>query len=158
MLITLSNILLTLDTSETISFSFGSLLVLCATVCWGIENNCSRQIADKNPLQIVIIKGLGSGLGALAVALIIEELFASIKWIAATMLLGFVAYGMSIYYYTYAQRIIGAARTSAYYAVAPFIGVILSMIILNERPNIPFFIALIIMLIGTRLASTKIEE
>lgn len=74
------------------------------------------------------------------------------------MLLGFVAYGMSIYYYTYAQRIIGAARTSAYYAVAPFIGVILSMIILNERPNILFFIALIIMLIGTRLASTKIEE
>jgi drug/metabolite transporter (DMT)-like permease len=78
--------------------------------------------------------------------------------LATTMLLGFVAYGMSIYYYTYAQRIIGAARTSAYYAVAPFIGVILSMIILNERPNIPFFIALIIMLIGTRLASTKIEE
>lgn len=79
--------------------------------------------------------------------------------LAATMLLGFVAYGMSIYYYyTYAQRIIGAARTSAYYAVAPFIGVILSMIILNERPNILFFIALIIMLIGTRLASTKIEE
>ena len=78
--------------------------------------------------------------------------------LAATMLLGFVAYGLSIYYYTYAQRIIGAARTSAYYAVAPFIGVILSMIILNERPNILFFIALIIMLIGTRLASTKIEE
>lgn len=60
--------------------------------------------------------------------------------------------------YTYAQRIIGVARTSAYYAIAPFIGVILSMIILNERPNILFFIALIIMLIGTRLASTKIEE
>jgi drug/metabolite transporter (DMT)-like permease len=78
--------------------------------------------------------------------------------LVATMLLGFVAYGLSIYYYTYAQRIIGAARTSAYYAVAPFIGVILSMIILNERPNILFFIALIIMLIGTRLASTKIEE
>ncbi|MBO7202033.1 MAG: EamA family transporter [Paludibacteraceae bacterium] len=60
--------------------------------------------------------------------------------------------------YTYAQRIISAARTSAYYAVAPFIGVILSIIILNKRPNILFFIALIIMLIGTRLASTKIEE
>ncbi len=73
------------------------------------------------------------------------------------MLLGFVAYGLSIYYYTYAQRIIGAARTSAYYAVAPFIGIIFSMLILGERPNWIFFVALAIMLLGTYLASTKAE-
>ena len=29
---------------------------------------------------------------------------------------------LSIYCYTYAQRTIGAARTSTYYALAPFIG------------------------------------
>ena len=57
----------------------------------------------------------------------------SAEWLLATMLLGFVAYGLSIYYYTYAQRVIGAARTSAYYAIAPFIGVVLSMLILGER-------------------------
>lgn len=52
---------------------------------------------------------------------------------------------------------IGAARTSAYYAVAPFIGVVLSMIIIGERPNLLFFIALAIMLVGTTYCvSTKI--
>ena len=157
-LITLSSILLTLDTAEGLSFSFGSLLVLGATICWGIENNCTRQIANKDPLQIVMIKGLGSGFGAMIVALVLGESFADIKWITATMLLGFVAYGLSIYYYTYAQRIIGAARTSAYYAVAPFIGVVLSMIILGERPNWLFFVALAIMLVGTYIASVKIEK
>lgn len=157
-LITLSSILLTLDTAEGLSFSFGSLLVLGATICWGIENNCTRQIANKDPLQIVVIKGLGSGFGAMIVALVLGESFADIKWITATMLLGFVAYGLSIYYYTYAQRIIGAARTSAYYAVAPFIGVVLSMIILGERPNWLFFVALAIMLVGTYIASVKIEK
>jgi drug/metabolite transporter (DMT)-like permease len=121
-LITLSSILLTLDTAEGVSFSFGSLLVLGATNCWGVENNCTRQIADKDPLQIVMVKGVGSGLGTLVVALVIGEKLASVEWIVATMLLGFLSYGLSIYYYTYAQRIIGAARTSAYYAVAPFIG------------------------------------
>lgn len=156
-LITLSSILLTLDTTS-LSFSLGSLLVLGATICWGIENNCTRQIADKNPLQIVVIKGLGSGTGALIVALVIGETFASIAWTAATLLLGFVTYGLSIYYYTYAQRIIGAARTSTYYAIAPFIGVFLSMLILGESPNWLFFIALAIMLIGTYLASAKAEE
>ena len=68
------------------------------------------------------------------------------------MLLGFVAYGLSIYYYTYAQRVIGAARTSAYYAVAPFIGVVLSMIFLGERPDWIFVVSLAIMLAGTRRA------
>lgn len=123
-LITFSSILLTFDTGDEFSFSFGSLLVLGATICWGIENNCTRQIADKDPLQIVVVKGFGSGLGALVVALVIGERFFAIEWIMLTMLLGFVSYGLSIYYYTYAQRVIGAARTSAYYAIAPFIGVV----------------------------------
>ncbi|MBR3983750.1 MAG: DMT family transporter [Bacteroidaceae bacterium] len=154
-LITLSSILLTMDTAEGLTFSLGSLLVLGATICWGIENNCTRQIADRDPLQIVKVKGLGSGLGALVVALVIGEELVALPWMLATMVLGFVAYGLSIYYYTYAQRVIGAARTSAYYAIAPFIGVLLSMLILGERPGSTFFVALAIMLIGTYLASGK---
>lgn len=156
-LITLSSILLTVESEDSFSFSFGSLLVLAATVCWGLENNCTRQIADRDPLQIVMVKGLGSGTGALAVALIIGERFAPVWLLGMAMLLGFVAYGLSIYYYTYAQRVIGAARTSAYYAIAPFIGAVLSMLVLRERPDWIFFIALALMLVGARLAS-KIEN
>ena len=54
------------------------------------------------------------------------EGFPLAKHIAILLLLGFVAYGLSIYCYTYAQRTIGAARTSTYYALAPFIGAALS--------------------------------
>ncbi len=69
------------------------------------------------------------------------------------LLLGFVAYGLSIYFYVYAQRILGAARTSAYYAVAPFIGVFLSLLIFREIPGILFVAALDLMIIGARLSS-----
>ncbi|MBR5508711.1 MAG: EamA family transporter, partial [Lachnospiraceae bacterium] len=66
---------------------------------------------------------------------------------------GFVAYGLSIYFYIYAQRDLGAARTSAYYSVAPFVGVFLSLLIFREIPGINFWTALVIMAWGTWLAS-----
>jgi len=50
-----------------------------------------------------------------------------------TLLLGFVAYGLNIYFYILAQRDLGAARTSAYYAIAPFVGVLLSVIIFGKN-------------------------
>lgn len=51
-------------------------------------------------------------------------------------------------FYVYAQRILGAARTSAYYAVAPFIGTLLSLAIFQEIPHYIYFIALGLMVIG----------
>lgn len=95
--------------------------MLGATVCWGLENNCTRQIADRDPMQIVTIKGFGSGLGAFAIAFTIGEHMPQWQHLAIILLLGYVAYGLSIYFYTYAQRTIGAAKTSTYYALAPLL-------------------------------------
>jgi len=152
-LITVSSILLSVESTESFSFSVGSLFVLLACVCWGFENNFTRKISNKDPLEIVVIKGFGSGFGALGIAFVAGEQLNSFSYIPAVLLLGFVAYGLSIFFYVYAQREIGAAKTSAYYAVAPFIGVLLSFLILSERPNILFGIALLIMIIGAWLAS-----
>lgn len=138
---------------EAFHFSKGSLLVLGATVCWGMENNCTRQIADRDPMQIVTVKGFGSGLGALCIALAIGESFPLAKHVAILLLLGFVAYGLSIYCYTYAQRTIGAARTSTYYALAPFIGAALSFLLLGERLTPLFLVATAVMAAGCWLAA-----
>ncbi|MBQ3151202.1 MAG: EamA family transporter [Clostridia bacterium] len=83
------------------------------------------------------------------VALINGEDFPQFKWLLCVMILGFVAYGLSIHFYIMAQKDPGAAKTSAYYSVAPFIGVLFSIILLRERPSIQFYIALLIMIIGT---------
>ena len=76
--------------------------------------------------------------------------------IFATLGIGFVAYGLSIFFYVYAQRNLGASRTSAYYAIAPFIGVLLSLIVFKALPNYTFFIALALMVVGAWLCS-KVE-
>lgn len=154
-LITLSSIILSFENLAAFEFSVGSILVLLAAVCWGLENNCTRKLSSKDPLEIVVVKGLCSGAGSLIIGLAIGERTESIDFILAALALGFVAYGLSIFVYVYAQRSIGAAKTSAYYAVAPFIGSFLSLIIFREMPQPIFFVALIIMGVGSYLASKE---
>ncbi|MGI5976928.1 MAG: DMT family transporter [Candidatus Limivicinus sp.] len=154
-LVTLASIILTVEDVCSFQFSSGSLLVLLASVCWGFENNCTRRISNKDPLQIVVIKGFGSGIISLLIASAAGEQLPALKYILFALLLGFVAYGLSILFYIYAQRSLGAAKTSTYYAVAPFIGTALSLAIFREAPPLSFWIALLIMASGARLASTE---
>ncbi len=152
-LIVLSSALLTAEDASSLDFSLGSLYVLAASCCWGLENNCTRMLSGSDPQQIVIVKGVGSGLGALIVALLTGESFPAWGRIPLVLALGFVAYGLSIYFYVSAQRHLGAAKTSAYYAVAPFIGVLLSLVIFRELPSVLFWLALAVMIAATVLAS-----
>lgn len=148
-LITLSSIILSLGGEDSFTFSVGSLLVLGATACWGLENNCTRSISDKSTYQIVTIKGFGSGTGSLIVAVILGEKLPELRFILPAVLLGFVAYGLSIFTYIRAQKTLGAAKTSAFYAIAPFIGAMLSFIFLRESLTITYMIAFAIMVLGT---------
>lgn len=150
-LITLSSILLSFEGTDSFHFSYGSLLVIMATVCWGLENNCTRELSSKSTYQIVMLKGLCSGLGALVIALIKRESFPGIGYIAIALALGFVAYGLSIFMYVRAQNVLGAAKTSAYYAVNPLIGALLAFVFLSESLSWMYVIALIVMAIGSAL-------
>lgn len=150
-LVTAASILLGFQSEGGLRFSTGSLLVLGACVCWGFENNCTRRISSKSSVEIVIIKGCFSGLGSLAVALLLGESFPALPVIPAVLALGFVAYGLSINFYILAQKDLGAAKTSAFYSVAPFLGVAFSMLLLGERPGARFYVALAVMLAATVL-------
>ena len=150
-LITLSSILLSFEGTDSFHFSYGSLLVIMATVCWGLENNCTRELSSKSTYQIVMLKGLCSGLGALVIALIKRESFPGIGYIAIALALGFVAYGLSIFMYVRAQNVLGAAKTSAYYAVNPLIGALLAFVFLSESLSWMYMIALIVMVVGSAL-------
>ena len=157
-LIVLSSALLTVEDAGSLKFSVGSVFVLLASCCWGLENNCTRMLSQSDPQEIVIVKGLGSGAGALLVALLTGESFPAWGYVPFALLLGFVAYGLSIYFYVYAQRYLGAARTSAYYAIAPFIGVLMSLAVFREMPGMIFFAALAVMIVATVLVTKDQAE
>ncbi len=151
--VTLSCALLSIEDLSEVQFSYGSLFILLACVCWGIENNCTRKISSKDPMQIVLLKGIFSGLGSLVIGLCIGERVDALWSVFAVLGVGFVAYGLSIFFYVYAQRLLGAARTSAYYAVAPFIGTLLSLAIFRELPHGTYFVALALMIVGAWLCA-----
>jgi drug/metabolite transporter (DMT)-like permease len=157
-LITISCIVLTVEDFSSFSFSLGSVFVLLACVCWGFENNCTRMLSLKNPTQIVVVKGFGSGIGSLVISFAIKQYNGHIKYILFTLLLGFVAYGLSIFFYILAQRYLGAARTSAYYAAAPFIGVLISWLIFGTGITMNFLFALVIMLVGAYFAGSEVHK
>lgn len=148
LLVTLASIALSFEGVGSFEFNIGSLYVLGAACCWGLENNCTRMLSSKSSVQITTIKGIFSGLGSLILSFIIGEKLPSIIWIAVVMVLGFVAYGLSINFYIKAQKYLGAAKTSAYYSIAPFLGVFFGMLLLKERPSVQFYIGLIVMIVA----------
>ena len=150
-LVTLASIILGFECKGSFQFNAGSLFVLGAACCWGLENNCTRMLSSKSSVQITTIKGIFSGLGSPIVALVIGVEIPNILWIVSVLLLGFVAYGLSINFYIKAQKDLGAAKTSAYYSIAPFLGVAFGMLMLGERPAVQFYIGLGIMVIATVL-------
>ena len=151
--VTASCALLSFEDISSLSFSYGSLLILAACVLWGFENNCTRKISSKDPMQIVLLKGVFSGLGSVVIGLIVGERMSVVWSVFAVLGVGFVAYGLSIYFYVRAQRLLGAARTGAYYAISPFIGTLLSLAIFREQVHYTYFIALLLMAVGAWLAA-----
>lgn len=155
LLITISCMILSVKDFHSLSPSIGSIFVIAACLCWGVENNCTRMLSLKDPLQIVILKGFGSGTGALLIAVGVNGCHGSLPYILLALLLGFVSYGLSIFFYIAAQRELGAARTSIYYSAAPFIGVLISWVVLRDALTGSFLTALAIMLIGTYFAISE---
>ena len=157
--VTLSSVILSFEDVTSLEFSYGSLFVLLAAVFWGLENNCTRKLSSCDPLEIVLLKGIFSGIGSIVIGLVLGERLMNLWSVIAVMALGIVSYGLSIYFYVHAQRLLGAARTSAYYAVSPFIAAFLSILIFGQIPEVTYFIALILMAVGAWYSSHDgIEE
>jgi drug/metabolite transporter (DMT)-like permease len=148
-LITLASILLSMNQNAKWGFSLGALGIIAACVLWGIDNNFTRNISAKDPLIIVIIKGLGAGSFSLILAIAIGNKFPAWKVVLGASVLGSLSYGASIVLFIRAMRGLGAARTSALFSTAPIAGIVLSLLLFQEFPSWLFLVALPFMLIGT---------
>ncbi len=154
-LITLGSILLSWESGGGVGVSLGALGVLAACVLWGADNNFTRNISAKNPLTIVAIKGLGAGLVSLVLTLAVGQTLPRVWAAVGAMALGSVSYGLSITLFVLALRDLGAARTSALFSSAPFLGSLLAFLIFGETLSVQFLLALPAMIGGTALLVTE---
>jgi drug/metabolite transporter (DMT)-like permease len=110
----------------------GTLAIAGACFSWALDNNLTRQISIRNPVQIVQVKTLSAGIGNVVLAMMAGHR-APLSIVPAALLLGFVSYGLSIVLDVYALRYIGAAREAAFFAIAPFAGAVAAVPVLGER-------------------------
>lgn len=153
-LVTMASILLTW-TGGNWGFSPEALAIVGACFLWGLDNNFTRHISAKNPLVIVGIKGLGAGAFSLVLCLLIKQQLPAWIIIMQAMFLGSISYGISIQLFIVAMRAMGAARTSTLFGIAPFAGVVISLVLLRENPQILFWVALPFMVAGAWLMLTE---
>ncbi len=136
----------------------GPLAILCACIAWGLDNNLTRKVSLADPLQITELKGLIAGpiniaIGIWAggsISLSFASLFAGVT--------GFFGYGVSLALYVLALRDLGAARTGAYFSTAPFVGAVISVIVLGENLTVGLLIAGVLMGLGVWLHVTERHE
>lgn len=113
----------------------GPLFIFIAMACWGLDNNLTRVISDKDPVQIAKMKGLLAGAASLGLALVLGHKIPLDQRTALALLLGGAGYGASLVLFIKALQGLGAFRTGAFFSLAPFIGGIGSLIILREKPD-----------------------
>lgn len=113
----------------------GPAMILGAMFCWGLDNNLTRHISDKDPLEIARIKGLAAGIISLSLALSLGMPGPRPLSIAWGLLVGALSYGLSLVLFIRALRDLGAFRTGALFSLGPFLGAVGAFGILGERPG-----------------------
>jgi drug/metabolite transporter (DMT)-like permease len=139
----------------TVGLSLGPVLIGGACLAWAIDNNLTRKVAAADPMQIAMVKGLTAGIANVAIAFVLGAKLPPVGAIASAGLLGFFSYGVSLTLFVLALRHLGAARTGAYYALAPFIGAGAAILILGEPVGIAFIAGGLLMAIGLWLHLTE---
>lgn len=135
--------------------SLWTLAVIGACLAWAIDNNLTRRIAASDAVQIAGLKGLVAGLINTAIAFTLGYSLPDAVTVAAAGIVGVLGYGVSLALFVVALRHLGSARTGAYFAIAPFIGAALSLVLLRETPGMLFWGAAGLMAAGVWLHLTE---
>ena len=133
----------------------GPLAVVGACLCWGIDNNLTQKVSHSDPLHVAMFKGLIAGVVNVGIASAIGARWPGIPVIGATLVLGFVSYGVSLVLYVLALRHLGTARTGAYFSLAPFVGAAAAIAAWRERPTMLFAAGAACMAVGVWLHLTE---
>ncbi len=155
--ITAGGIVLILSGS-VLSLSPGAILVVGACLCWSIDNNLTRKISAANPAQIACLKGLVAGAVNVGISLFIAKQLPVPSQAMLAVVVGFLGYGVSLVLFVLALRHVGAARTSAYFSVARFVGAAVAIAFLSEPITYQFVLAALLMGAGLWLHLTERHE
>jgi drug/metabolite transporter (DMT)-like permease len=153
--IVIGGIVLSWDPASLAGWSSGALLVACACACWALDNNLTRKIASHDALVIACVKGLVAGAVNLTLATVRGAHWPALEATCGALLVGFLGYGVSLTLFVVGLRQLGAARTGAYFSLAPFFGAALAIPLQGEPVSTVLLVAGALMGFGVWLHLTE---
>lgn len=133
------------------------LAILGACLCWAIDNNLTRKVALVDATWIAAVKGTAAGSVNLALAWGLGAVLPGWWTVLSAMVVGLLAYGVSLVLFVVGMRHLGTARTGAYFSIAPFFGAVLA-VLSGDQVTLPLLIAGALMALGIWLHLTEQHE
>ena len=135
-----------------------AFLVLGACFAWAIDNNLTRKLSLLDATWLASVKGVVAGSANLLIAFLAGATLPSPLNTAGALIIGALAYGLSLVLFVVGLRHLGAARTTAYFSAAPFVGALVAILWLHESVTLQFLGAASLMIIGIWLHLTERHE
>lgn len=145
--VTIGSIILSFNDINNFNISFSILLVLIVTFIWGLENNLTEKISNTKSLPLVFYKCLSVSLFSFILILGKSNIIDLILNYWYLIIFGFT-YGISILFFAYGTKYIGASKTAIIFSFSPIFSTFLSFIIFKDNISILFIISFIFMLFG----------
>lgn len=139
-------------------FGVGALAIASACLAWGIDNNPTRKVSGADPVEVASVKGLVAGATNLVLALLLGAHLPSLSTVAVAGFVGFIGYGVSLVFFVLALRHVGAARTGAYFSIAPFVGAFVATLAFHDPITAQLVLAGLLMSIGIYLHVAERHE
>ncbi len=152
-----ASVIVVLAGSEGLRLSIPGLAVLAACMFWGLDNNLTRELETLPASLLACIKGWVAGAFNVLLFFFLFRSPVTPFQISGTLIIGALSYGLSLVLFIHALREIGSARTSTWFASGPFIGTILAVAVLGERPPGQYWPAALVMVSGMLLLSWEIH-
>lgn len=137
---------------------WGAGLIALACLCWAIDNNLTRKVSASDALFVAGSKGLVAGCVNVSIAMALGSAWPALPTTLGAMAVGLSGYGVSLVLFVLALRGLGTARTGAYFSVAPFVGAVVSLLLLGESVEPAFWLAGGLMALGVWLHLTERHE
>lgn len=137
---------------------WGALAIAGACLAWGIDNNLTRKLSSADPVQIAMLKGMVAGTVNVVLASSVGGPWPAAAPLVAAAMVGFLGYGLSLVLFVLALRHLGAARTGAYFSLAPFAGSVVAIALFNEPVTARFIAAATLMAVGVYLHLVERHE
>lgn len=153
-----ASIIVVLTDNNGVHLSISGLSVLAACILWGIDNNLTRELEMLPASLLAIMKGWIAGTFNVLLFFFLFRSPVTAFQVSGTLIIGALSYGASLVLFIHALRQIGSARTSTWFASGPFIGTILSVIVLGERPPSYYWLAALVMLSGMFLLYWEVHK